>query len=333
MIFLAALLALPLIGQWYRLPGKTVSPSKLASFVSGFALLSSPFTLWSLYSLHAFGHLLPNTNAAKRAGPTDSVAHRLLTIYTFGFPLILFGLLACIVYLLLRPTAVRRSLQSAIASIFRPHSEAATEGSASLPLGGWIFLLWPSIATLFYIANHTYVQTRYILVTAPGLTLVILLLALAAAPHTARFLYCVALVAALAVSLVTTRPFICNKGIDDDVTRNLALYIHNCLPPDAPVAVYSIGEIAFVSQHPIIDTGGITRPGAIPYLNSPPKAMLRWAQSEGAQYFIGDRPSADAILIYSADQRFIGWSLRPALYATTSTVQLWKLAPAPVSKH
>jgi hypothetical protein len=336
MFFLSALLILPLLGQWRHLPGNPGSPSKLAAFASGLFLLAAPLTLWSLYSLYAFAHLLPNTNAAKRAGPADSVLRHLLSIYSGGFPLILCGLVAGILYLLLRPAAVRRSLHNAIASAFRPPTEPASAASLqtpSLPLAGWIFLLWPSIATLFYIANHTYVQTRYILVTAPALTVVILLLALAASPRAGRILYLATLAVALTVSLVDARPFIRNKAIDCQITQNFALYIRDHIPPDAPVAAYSIGQIAFVSQHPILDTSGITRPAAIPFLNAPPPAMLQWVRSQGTQYWIGMQPTPDAVLLYSANARFVSWSLRPALYATSLQFELWKLPPEPPSSN
>ncbi|MDR3745169.1 MAG: hypothetical protein P4K80_03440 [Acidobacteriaceae bacterium] len=328
MIFLTALLALPLLAQWRRIPVRPSSLSRPTAFLSGLLLLVGPTVLWSLYSLHAFGHLLPNTNAAKRAAASDSILRHLLSIYSFGFPLILCGLLAGVAYLLMRPASVRRSLAAAIATEFRSSvANEAAHHAHSLPLAGWIFLLWPAIATLFYIANHTYVQTRYILVTAPGLTLVILILALQASRHTGRVLYAAALIAALAVSLISVRPFIRNKAINCQITASLGEYMRDRLLPEAPVAVYSIGEIAFVSQHPIIDIGGITRPGAIPYLNAPPETMLGWARTQGAQYFIGERPEPNAILVFAADQRFIGWSLHPALYDTTNSLELWKLTP------
>ena len=334
MTFLTALLILPLLAQWRRLPGNPTSSSKRSALIAGLLLLAAPLSFWALYSLHAFGHLLPNTNAAKRAAPADSVVRHLLSIYSFGFPLILCGLLAGVLYLLLQPAAVRRSLQNAVASAFRSPTEptsAASLETRGLPLAGWIFLLWPLIATLFYIANHTYVQTRYILVTAPGLTLVILVLALQSAPRTARILYLAALAASLAVSVITVRPFIRNKAIDCQTSKDLALFIHDHIPPDAPVADYSIGEIAFFSQHPIVDTSGITRPDVIPYLSAPPRALLQWARSQGAQYWIGNRPTPDSILIYTVNQRFATWSLRPALYATTTHIELWQLPPEPAS--
>ena len=330
MFFLTALLLLPLLAQWRRLPGNPTSPSKLSAFIAGLLLLAAPLSLWALYSLHAFGHLLPNTNAAKRAGPAASVLHRLLSVYALGFPLVLCGLLAGLLYLLLRPAAVRRSLHRAVASAFQPASGPTPAESAptpTLPLAGWIFLLWPLITALFYIANHTYVQTRYILVTAPGLTLVILVLALQSAPRAARLLYLAALAASLAVSVLTVRPLVRNKAIDCQASKDLALFIHDRLPPGAPVVDYSIGEIAFFSQHPILDTSGITRLDVIPYLSAPPPALLLWARSQGAQYWIGNRPTPDSILIYSIDQRFATWSRHPAIYATSSRIELWQLPP------
>jgi hypothetical protein len=322
MFFLAALLALPIFGQFRRLPA---SASRFAVFALGLALLIAPLAIWSAYSLHAFGHILPNTNAAKRAAPDESVVHRLLNLYTLGFPVIVLGVLAGIAVLALRFNAVCRSLWQAGASAFAPASRAPSSG---LPLSGWIFLLWPSIAAVFYVANHTYVQTRYILVPAPGLTIVIMLLALRSFPRAGRALYVLAMVAALVVSTVMVRPLIRNKGISCMDVRNLALFIRDHTPADAPVAAYAIGEVAFVSQHPLIDTGGITRPGAIPYLNDPIQVMGRWAQSQGAQYYIESRPPLPgAQEVYSIRSPYAGWSFHPASYFKTYTYGLWKLPP------
>lgn len=323
MLFLTALLALPLLGQWRRL---AASPATLGTFAAGLFLLVAPLVSWSLYSRHAFGHLIPNTNAAKRAGPADSVVLHLLNIYSLGLPLILIAFIAAAVYFLVRPTSVRRSIQAAFASAF---TRSTPSDSRSLPLAGWIFLLWPAIATVFYVADHTYVQTRYILVAAPSLIIVIVIAALAVLPRAAHALYVSALIWSVAVSVIVVRPFLRNKGANCDATRDIALYIRDRIPPDAPVADYSIGEIAFVSQHPIVDTGGITRPGAIPYLNGPPEAMLRWARSEGAQYTISSgAPEPGAVVVYTVNVPFIGWSLHPSLYSTSGPVSLWRLPPS-----
>jgi hypothetical protein len=148
-------------------------------------------------------------------------------------------------------------------------------------------------------------------------------------PRAARVLYLAALVWSLAISVIVVRPFLRNKAANCDAVRELGLYIHDRIPPDAPVADYSIGEIAFISEHPIVDTGGITRPGAIPYLNGAPEAMLRWARSEGAQYVIdSDEPEPGAVAVYTVSAPYIGWTLHTSLYSTTAPLSLWRLPPS-----
>jgi hypothetical protein len=124
MAFLTALLFLPIYAQARRMPASGGRP------VLGLILLIAPLALWSLYSLHAFGHLMPNTNAAKRAGPHDSVVLRLLSAYSLGFPVIVCGLLGGIACLCLR-----RGLPSS--SCFWPcvrsHSRAACSTCSHSP--------------------------------------------------------------------------------------------------------------------------------------------------------------------------------------------------------
>lgn len=326
MTFLAILLALPLLGVWRRLPAGSMAKPGL--FVAGLLLLAVPLMLWSLYSLHAFGHLLPNTNAAKRAGPNESVVRRLASIYLSGWPVIAAGLVAGIASLLLRASAVTRSIRSALLSAFRG-TQSVSDRSA-VPLAGWLFLLWASTAAVFYLVNHTYVQTRYILISSPGLTIVLLALALRSSARAGRVIYGLALASALMLSVITVVPLVRNKGINCQASHQIARYMHDRLPPDAPVAVYSIGQIAFESEHPIIDTGGITRPGAIPYLNEPLSAMAQWAQSQGAQYYIeAHSPLPGSISVYAVDMPFVGWTLHPAQYANYVRVSVWKLPPDP----
>ena len=336
MVFLTAILTLLLAAQWARLPGKIASPSKLAAFTAGLILVLGPLTAWSLYSLHAFGHLIPNTNAAKRAAAADSVLLRLLTAYSVAFPVILCGALAGIAYALFRPGPFRASIQTAFKSAFSPRSRppSETRGSThSLPLAGWIFIVWPLITAIFYIPNHTYVQTRYILVTAPALTIVVMLFAFAVSHRVYRAVYSLALLAALTISLVTVRPFLRNKAIDDQATQTLALFIRDHVPPGAPVAVFAIGEVVFYSEHPIVDTGGITQPGAIPYLTQPQQAMLQWARSQGARFYVsGQSIEPGSTLVFTAPSKYIGWTIHTSLYSQPTNVSLWQLPQAPTSQ-
>jgi hypothetical protein len=330
MIFLSVLLTLPLFGQWRRLHHPAAL--KLVIAALGLLLLAGPLLAWSLYSLHAFGHLLPNTNAAKRAAPNESVLLRLLVIYLTGLPLVLGGVVAGLASLALHLSPAMRSFRNAIASTVSdaPSRSATTTAlpasPRTLPPSGWIFILWTLASTLFYLADHTYVQTRYVLVAAPGMLAVILGLALYAWPRTGRLLYVAAMTHAFMVSMLIVVPFIHNKAANCEAYGQFALYMRNRLPPQAPVAVYSIGQIAFESQHPIVDTGGITRPGAIPYLNSPLGSMAAWAQSEGAQYYIEGRPPLPgSICLFSIPVPYSGWTMHTSKYGEIKQISVWQL--------
>jgi len=105
MFFLSAILGLLLIARLQSFD----SGSRLGLFAGGLFLITSPHALCSMYSLHAFGHILPNTNAAKRASPGDSVVRHLLNIYSIGFPLVLGAVIVGVIFLIVRPSTARRS--------------------------------------------------------------------------------------------------------------------------------------------------------------------------------------------------------------------------------
>jgi len=326
MFFLSAILGLLLIARLRSFD----SGSRLGLFAGGLFLITFPLALWSMYSLHAFSHILPNTNAAKRASPGDSVVRHLLNIYSIGFPLVLGAVNVGVIFLIVRPSTARRSAQTALKSALDPF---APREMSRLSAPAWVFILWLAVTTVFYVVNHTYVQTRYVLVTAPGATTIVAALAWMASRRIGRIVYAVGLVAALFVSLAIARPLVRNKGINCQISRDLAYFIRDHIPPEAPVADYSIGEIAFFSQHPIIDTGGITRPSAIPYLNGPPDKAMGWIRSEGAQYTIGVKPEPGATIAYRAPFKFIGWAYPTSRYSKDELIELWKLPASPESSQ
>jgi hypothetical protein len=316
MVFLAGILSLLLLYQWSRIPGSVSSFQKLGGLVLGLILAAGPTVLWAIYAVRVFGRVVPNTNAAKRAGPGASVLLRLLNVYSLGFPLIVAGLVAGLFYLLLRYPTVRNKL-------------ASLKPLASPVATGGVFLVWSLIAAIFYVTNHTYVQTRYIMVSATGLVIVVLAIMQALSLRTYRLCLSVALVFALALSTFSVWLFVRNKAISDGIVAELASFIKLQLPADAAIADYSIGEMAFLCERTVVDTGGITRPGAIPFLNSPPADMLRWIHSEGATYYlVSDKPEPGAVLVFEKPLPFIGWSLNPRHYAEWGQIRLWKLAPS-----
>jgi hypothetical protein len=313
MSFLSVLLGLALL---FRLVRMNASPTtKAALFVAGLGLLALPFGMWARYAVHTFGTVLPNTNAAKRAGPGDSVVRKLVSIYGFGFPEILVA-------------GVGLGLWS-LRAFFGKRFEQVRALFAKLGMGALVLVLWIVIAVVFYLADHTYVQTRYIMVNAPLLAIV-LFAAVALVDWTVyRVGVVLTVVFGVALSALTTWPLVRNKVAENAVVAQLASYLQK-LPENAAVADYSIGEIAFLSEHPIVDTGGITRPGMIAYLwDRTPERQLAWMRSQGARYIVGEQPEAGAQLVWSHDVAPVGWNLHPSAYRAVEQLQLWTIPPGP----
>jgi hypothetical protein len=313
MIFFTLLMGLVLLVDLIRRPGRSLL-RRVALLLAGFVLIATPALLWACYAIRAFGMVVPNTNAAKRAGPHDSIALRLINLYTFGFPVIVIGLVLLAAWL--------------VWYLARGRRQGAAPISPLLHAGGWLLFVWTAIDCVFYVVDHTYVQTRYIFVTAPVLTIAILAIAAQRWPAIYRALVAFALVFGITISALTTWPLIRNKVQVDRVYAQLAAYLRT-LPADAPVAHYSIGEAAFLSQHPIVDTGGITRPGIIAFLgDATDDRRQAWIYSQGAKYEVVDHaPVPGATLVWSRDLPSTGWFLNPREYRTTELLQIWKLPP------
>lgn len=319
MAFLSAILAVVLLYRWAQHPAGMAS--KVGPLLAGLVLAVGPTLAWSMYALRTFGLLVPNTNAAKRAAVHDSVATRLASVYALGYPAIVVGVLAGVMYLVLHRTRGRVGMDV----------DPLRGALRSLPAAGWVFLVWTAITTVFYIVNHTYVQTRYVLVSASGLLITVLALVYLAFPRWVRPAVALVGLVAGAVSLNSTWLFIHNKIEADRRNDAMALWIDHNVPANAPVAIYSIGQFAYDSPHPIIDTGGITRPSVIPYL-SDAAAVERWARREGALYTqqIDDRPiDPGATLVYSVEEPETGWYLNRRHYREHKAWTVWKFSPAP----
>lgn len=317
--FFTLLLGSVLFVRWVNLPA--AFRPKLLLFFSGFLLVAGPGLAWGFYAVHTFGSLLPNTNAAKRAGPHDSVALHLLGIYAFGFPMVLLGLLALGLLALSVRFPGRR---------IGKHAFAPGMPAGSFPLGGWLLLVWTAVNCLFYVEDHTYVQTRYIFVTAPVLTIVLLALACRWFPTLYRAGTIFGILFGVSVSLLTTWPLIANKVAVDREYIRLALFLRT-LPPHDAVAHYSIGEAAFISEHPIIDLGGITRPGVIAFLwDANDHRLIWWMHQQGARYAVfSHSPEPGSTLVWQTDLPVTGWYLNRKRYGRTEHMEVWKLPASP----
>jgi hypothetical protein len=315
--FFTLLAGLLLLARLVRMPVPFARKPLL--LLAGLVLIAAPTLAWARYALRTFGMVVPNTNAAKRAMPNDPVVRHLAQIYLFGYPLLVLGAVLLAGWLLWSLTR---------------GSPDATKRSRSiprlLPASGWLLLLLTGIDGAFYIADHTYVQTRYIFVTAPLATIALLALARMAWQAAYRPVVGFGLVFGVVVSALSTWPLVSAKKRVDRIYADLAAYMAT-LPPSAAVAHYSIGEAAFLSQHTIIDTGGITRPGIIPLLADPTDdRRTAWIYGQGAQYEVIDhQPVAGATLVWSRRLPGTQWRLHLHADPDTDWLMLWKLPPRP----
>ena len=263
-------------------------------------IMALPLAIWCVYAQMAFGSPIPNTNMAKRGGPLLEIAPRLASVYAAGFAITL---------ALFPLVAAGRLLQGKRA-----------------PAAVWVLAIWPVLCAAFYLADHTLVQTRYCLLTMPCLTIATLwLIEDSERPALLHASIAVMALVSLVTVVLTVVPHVENKKAGVLLFAEVASFLDEHVPPEAPVAVYAIGELAFKSRHPLVDTGGITRPEVIPYLNDP-KATLAWAKRNGAEYFVGSgAPETGAVPVYSTSMPFFGWTFSRARYRTHAPYAVYKL--------
>jgi hypothetical protein len=305
--FFTVLLGLVLLQRWFTMPAR-----RWGLLLSGLVLSAAPAVAWASYAVHTFGRVVPNTNAAKRAAPHASVVLRLLQVYSLGFPVVLLGLLLLAVWLLWYLLRGRRG--------------GAVLSARVLPAAGWLLFVWTAIDCVFYTVDHTYVQTRYIFVTAPALTLVMLAITVQYWPAIYRALVAVTVIFSVVLGGLSTWPLIRGKVENIRVKAELVEFLRT-LPPDAPIALYSIGEVGFLSEHPLIDTGGITRPGIIPlFYDATEDRRTAWIYSQGGKYEVIDHsPGPGATLVWSHEIPSESWSLRVHAKHDPDRLMVWKL--------
>ena len=284
----------------WQLDARVSSATRWARVALLAVILALPLFTWCVYAQLTFGSPIPNTNMAKRGGPLAEIAPRLASVYVAGFPVIM---------ALFPLVSVARLLQG-----------------KRIPVGVWILALWPLLCVVFYLADHTLVQTRYCLLSMPCLGIATLWLI---EDSDRPVLWQGSILAIVAVALVTlvltVVPHIENKKEGVRLFAQVSAYLHDHVPADAPVAVYAIGEIAFDSRHPLVDIGGITRPGVIPFMGDS-KATLQWAKRNGARYFIGGEvPEPGAVPVFSTAMPYFGWTFSRVRYRTTDPFVVYRL--------
>ena len=298
LLLLEAIVAPVLLWRiWQHLQARPVA-TRLPVLAAAAIVMAAPLAVWSSYALHTFGALVPNTNLAKRGGGLRELVPRMLSVYAVGFPLTL------LFFALVAPRLLRLRIPLAIA----------------------VMLLWPLGCIVFYLANHTVVQTRYVLISMPTMSIALLWLIgrmkgrrplIAAAGSMAA-------AGALVVALIVV-PHVANKVRYVQLLSRVAGYLRDTIPPHEPVAIFAIGQVAFESRHPLVDIGGITDRSVLPYIGSPVQTC-QWARAHGARYYIsGDSPQTGAEPVFTATAPFIGWTFRHSQYSTRQPLVIYRL--------
>jgi hypothetical protein len=312
-VFLDLLVAPFLVSKAWRLTTASSFGARVAVLMVAGLLAMGPLAAWTVYAHEVFGTVISNTSAAKRELGNGSVVRRLLSVLSFGFPVIP-------IFAISFPALVVLGL------LF---NHAWLRRIRSLPAAFWIILGWSLVTCAFYVENRTLVQTRYVLLFAAPLTLAVLVLVFSFERKLLSYGVGIGIgVAAVALSLAVARPFIRNKVEHVAKMGELSEFIKTKLPPGAPVACYTIGQLAFQSEHPIVDTGGIVNPAVIPFANSL-RLRANWARQRGAAYLVGgdnEQLGPGAVFIYQWSDHFIGWTLHLEDFNKVMVNRLWVLS-------
>jgi hypothetical protein len=315
-VFLDLIVAPFLIARAWRLTGDRSVGARLLVLVVAGLLAAAPLATWMTYAHEVLGSVIATTSAAKRDPKNGSVLMRLVLVLSYGFPLI-------VVFVVSLPAF------AAISRLFSPRvfSKLADQ-VRNLSWASWIIVAWSLLTCAFYVENQTFVQTRYVLVFGAPLTLAILIFILNFEQRWLSYGVCLGTgLAAVTLSLAVARPLIRNKAEHVAKIREISDFIKTRLPPGTPVASYTIGQLAFQSGHPIVDTGGIVNPAVIPFSNSL-RLRANWARQQGAAYLVGgddEQLGPGAVFIYDSRDHFMGWTLHPGDFSTPMVNRIWVL--------
>lgn len=314
MVVFSVLLGLVLFVRWVNIPLR-FGPKLLVFFV-GVLLAMAPAFAWSLYALHVFGSMVPNAYAASVKAPDESALRELLVGYAMGFPVIFFGVLA------LAGWYVRTRKRG---------SEArGDQVFAALGASGWVPFVWTAAICVFYLVHRAHVQARYLLVTAPALTVAVLALARMLWPRGYRMGLVAGVVCGIGGSVFVTWPTVSAESKAERVYAGLASFAQT-LAAGAPVAARRPGELEFLSGHPVIDMSGLMRPGVLPFRNDvTDNRSVWWMHEQGARYVVLDHaPEPGATRVWSRDLPGTGSILGPERHGSFDVLTVWKLPPSP----
>ncbi len=315
MLFFSLCLAPFLFVRWVNTP---LRPRvRVPVFFSGLLFAVGPGACWLLYTVRQFGTALPNTLGAEGAAPGESVVWQSLVGIGIGAPWLLGALMGGGVWL------ARRYLSRRRASAIRAKAPLAV-GSAP---AAWLPVAWAALAFAFYLATHTAVTSREVILLAPACTASLFAagsqrwrgFARRAGPLCAGY--------GAVVGLLFAWPAASVEGAREQVYADLARTLRG-LPGNERVALAPVGEVLFLSAHPCVDLGGVLDPSALAFRWEVTDARrVWWVYEQGARAMLLDHsPEPGSRALWSRDLPTPSWR---AGSQTFDRITLWHLPPSP----
>lgn len=322
MLFFSLPLAPLLFVRWVNTP---LSRSRrVLVFFAGLLLAVGPGAAWLVYTVRVFGTGLANPLLASQNPPAASTVAQIVTEFAAGFPWIVAGVAG---------TALWWVRQRAGRGTGGTGGTVGTAPERWLQPSGWVPFAWALLAALYYTAMHTAVGSGEVLLIAPALGAAVLAVVYRLTPRVFTVGVSAALLYGLLWNVLITPARLCAMKAQDRAFAELAAALRGIAARDR-VALAPVGEVVFLSRHPVADLGGLLDPTALAFRwDAGDARRVWWAHSQGARYMvIGHAPEPGSTPVWSQDPTSPGpdgGARVPRTASNFDRLTLWRLPPSP----
>ena len=210
-------------------------------------------------------------------------------------------------------------------------SQSPGEAVSKLDPGIWLPLAWALLAGFYYLATHTAITPREVLLLGPACTASAF--AAAASLFRPRFTRGAAMACAvygMAVGLLFFWRTLPIESRREQVYADLAGTVRG-LPAHERVAMSPVGEVLFLAGHPVADLGGTLDPAAQEFRwDAADGRRVWWAHGRGARLMLLDHPpEPGSTAVWSSDLPADAWENGPGSPRSFDRLTLWRLPPSP----
>lgn len=324
MLFLSVCLAPFLFVRWVNTPLRF--GRRVWIFFTGLLLAVGPGAGWLLYTVRKFGTALPNTLGAGAAAPGASVLGQGIARVAAGAPWLPAAVAGFTGWGIWQLAGWRRRRSAA----GNARLSGFGEGLTKLDPGVWLPLAWAFLAGLYFLATHTAITPGEVLLLAPACTASVFAMGSLFRP---RFLAGAAAVCAgygLTLGLLYFWPTVPVERKREQVYADLAATVRR-LPASQRVALAPVGEVLFLSGHPVADLGGTLDAAAQGFRWDPADGRrVWWAHGQGARLMLLDHaPEPGSIAVWSSDLPADPWRSGAGGNPVPQRLTLWRLPPSP----